>query len=312
MSGWYKQWRDIFDRKWAKDPKMVAVYVYLHSRAYVHKGSWRGQTIERGSCPTSRSDIMEGTGLTEQEVKSRMQKLAEYGEIIVKSSNHGTIVTVCDYDIYEVEEDLFGFEPSSQQPAKNPAGNQQGTSLYKEEGRIKEDNNLINPFSLYKNERERKMMVKEIQKKYNEMFEGQLQPYMKLYLPMQLKVEECVRRFGRASVDLVLEQVSMEPFSLGQNKTGFRASFQYIFEPSEFQKYLERAQLRLRKAKQTPATKSQGTGRQAAVAIQEPITTRKAPDDYEREMRVAAANGNAHAMRLVEQWDKDNERNNKQ
>lgn len=263
MSGWYKQWRDIFDRKWAKDPKMVAVYVYLHTRAYVYRGDWHGQTIERGSCPTSRSAIMEGTGLTEQEVKSRMQKLVDYGEIIIKSSNHGTIVTVCDYDVYEVQEDLFGFESSSQQPANN----QQGTSLYKEEGRIKEDN-LINPFSLYKNERERKMMVKEIQKKYNEMFEGQLPPYMKMYLPTQLKVEECVRRFGRASVDLVLEQVSMEPFSMGHNKTGFRASFQYIFEPSEFQKYLERAQLRLKKGKQTPAAKPQGTGQEAAAVPQ--------------------------------------------
>lgn len=307
MSGWYKQWRDIFDRKWAKDPKMVAVYVYLHTRAYVYRGDWHGQTIERGSCPTSRSAIMEGTGLTEQEVKSRMQKLVDYGEIIIKSSNHGTIVTVCDYDVYEVQEDLFGFESSSQHPANNPAGNQQGTSLYKKEGRIKEDN-LINPFSLYKNERERKMMVKEIQKKYNEMFEGQLPPYMKMYLPTQLKVEECVRRFGRASVDLVLEQVSMEPFSMGHNKTGFRASFQHIFEPSEFQKYLERAQLRLKKESK-PTGKSSGS---AIVAIQEPIATRQAPDDYEREMRAAAAKGNAHAMRLVEQWDKDNERNNKQ
>ena len=139
MSGWYKQWRDIFDRKWAKDPKMVAVYVYLHTRAYVYRGDWHGQTIERGSCPTSRSAIMEGTGLTEQEVKSRMQKLVDYGEIIIKSSNHGTIVTVCDYDVYEVQEDLFGFESSSQHPANIQAGNQQGTSLYIKEGRREED-----------------------------------------------------------------------------------------------------------------------------------------------------------------------------
>jgi hypothetical protein len=61
-------------------------------------------------------------------------------------------------------------------------------------------------------------------------------------------VEDCVRRFGMQTVDLVFEQIKQEPFSLGQNKTGFIANFQYIFTPKNFQQYLERAQLRLKKA----------------------------------------------------------------
>lgn len=89
------------------------------------------------------------------------------------------------------------------------------------------------------------------------MFEGRLPPYTKLYLATQLKVEECIRRFGRASVDLVLEQVDNEPFSLGKNNTGFIATFQFIFEPSEFQKYLERAQLRLKLKKKAQEQKPQ-------------------------------------------------------
>lgn len=246
-SGWYKQQRDLFDRPWAKDAKMVAVYAYLHCCAYVQTGKLHGHLIRRGSCMTSRAAIMEATGLTEQEVKSRMKKLSAFGEIIVKPSNKGNIVTVCDYDSCNEIEDLFSLAASNEDTGKdtNEDTTQEPTYIYK---RNKKEE-YISTYSPY-NERERRTMIKEIQAKYNMMFEGRLPAYTKLYLATQLKVEECIRRFGRASVDLVLEQVDKEPFSLGQNKTGFIANFQFIFEPSEFQKYLERAQLRLKKKAQ--------------------------------------------------------------
>lgn len=299
MSGWYKQWRDLFTRPWAKDPKMVAVYVYLHCCAYANDGNWHGQKIYRGSCPTSRAAIMEGTGLTEQEVKSRLQKLVDAGEIVVKPTNYGTIVTICDYDCYELQTSLFDDEASSQEPAKNQPTTHRGTSLYNKEERIY-NNNLISPYSPYKNERERKAMVREIQMKYNTMFDGRLPAYTKLYLQTELRVAECVSRFGRQSVDLVFEQVSLEPFSMGENKTGFQANFKYIFTPERFNEYLERAKLRMKKKKQQPA--SIVTLNQSAEAPAVPVM--KSADEYEREMRAAAAQGNKRAIWLVEQWDR--------
>ena len=122
MSGWYyKQWNDLFDRVWSNDSKMVAVYVYLHCHAFVQQKKWHGQIIRRGSCPTSRAAIMEATGLSEQEVKTRLRKLIEYGEITVKITNHGNIISVCDYDICDNSENLFNFDTSSQQPSQDPA-----------------------------------------------------------------------------------------------------------------------------------------------------------------------------------------------
>ena len=113
-------------------------------------------------------------------------------------------------------------------------------------------------------------------------------------------VEDCVRRFGLQAVDLVFEQIILEPFSLGQNKTGFQANFQYIFKPANFQQYLERAQLR-RKKQSEPQQKESAGG-----VIEEPEKRyRLSKDEYERDMRQAAAAGNKHAMRLVEQWDKE-------
>ena len=119
MNGWYKHSRNLFDRPWAKDAKMVAVYEYLHCAAYVNNGMLHGQLIRRGSCPTSRAAIMEATGLSAQEVRSRLAKLLEQGEIIIKSTNFGSIITVCDYDSCGMSEDLFELNSTNEQPTNN-------------------------------------------------------------------------------------------------------------------------------------------------------------------------------------------------
>lgn len=96
-------------------------------------------------------------------------------------------------------------------------------------------------------EREDEDLALEAKKRYNKLFEGKLPPCIRLTMPTRLTVEECVRRFGRQAIDVVFEQVQEERFSLGANKTGFIANFQFIFKPNNFQHYLERAQLRRQK-----------------------------------------------------------------
>ena len=114
MIGWFKHHRNLFERPWAKDPKTVVVYEYLHCHAYLNDGMLNGRLVRRGSCPTSRAAIMEGTGLSEDVVKSRLRKLLEYGEIIVNTSNMGSIITLCDYESYNEPEDIFAFNTSSE------------------------------------------------------------------------------------------------------------------------------------------------------------------------------------------------------
>lgn len=151
---WYKQDRNLFERMWAKDDKMIAVYVYLHCCAYLRDGMLHGQLIRRGSCPTTRSAIMEATGLSESEVKLRLRRLQDVGEIIVKTSNRGMIITICDYDSCNEEESIFPLNQSDQTPAGRRLDTTPGTPLdtpYIDNNNI---DNLISPLSPYKMERE--------------------------------------------------------------------------------------------------------------------------------------------------------------
>lgn len=244
---WYKQDTSIFDRPWTKDPKALAVYLYLHCVAYVNDTPWHGRLIRRGSCPTSRSAIMEATGLSEYDVKSRLKILLNSGEILVEVSNVGTIVTCCDYDSYVTQETLFEQNMSSQLPNGLPSQLPNGlpTPIYNKNIEYK---NLRSNNIPSKNEREsQRALIYEIKEVYNKKFAGMLIEWQRLSAKMIQKVDICIQRFGRSSVDMVFDQILNEPFSLGENKTGFRADFDFIFEVRNYEKYLSRYKLRTSK-----------------------------------------------------------------
>lgn len=258
MSGWYKQQRNLPERPWFKEPNVVQLYVALKSLAYVTDGRYQGEIIRRGSCPTTRADLIEMTGMKRMTLDRCLKKLIAYGDVIVKANNRFSIVTICDYDGFETSESLFraadGIADGTTDGISN--GTTDGTAhLLTIEGRYKD--NLITPFSPYKKEREGLDVALEVKKQYNKTFDGKLAPCIRLTMPTRLMIEECVRLFGRQSVDCVFEQVLSEPFSLGQNKTGFQANFQYIFQPKNYQHYLERWKL-ARKKQQQPAADAAG------------------------------------------------------
>lgn len=276
MIGWFKHHRNLFERPWAKDPKTVVVYEYLHCHAYLNDGMLNGRLVRRGSCPTSRAAIMEGTGLSEDVVKSRLRKLLEYGEIIVNTSNLGSIITLCDYESYYEPEDIFAFNTSNETPNKVTSQLPSQLPTYIDNKNIDNKNNLISPYSPYKNERENKDVALEVKKRYNKEFAGMLPPCIRLSTSTRIAVEECLRRFGLQSVDMVFAQIKTEKFHLGDNKTGFIANFTFIFTPKNYQQYIERAQL-ARQKKEAQQTKV------VAPAIQEEPQLTKAEKDAKRD-----------------------------
>lgn len=259
MNGWYKQQRNLSERAWFQDSQMVHLYHFLKERAYVSDSRFQGKVIRKGSCPVTRSEMSEITGMSLKTIDRTLKKLISFGEIIVRGNNRFSVITICDYDNYNNSESLFGSaNDTTGDTAADTARDTTGdtTLIYNKEERIKEDNNILVSFP-YKKERESEDVAFNIKNRYNKRFEGKLPPCIRLTMPTKMMVLECLRRFGAQSVDLVFEQVETEPFSLGINKTGFKASFQFIFDPKNFQGYLERAQLRIQKRQQPQQPSSQ-------------------------------------------------------
>ena len=277
MKGWYRQQRNLSERPWYKDSLMVHLYQFLKERAYVSDGRYEGKLIRKGSCPVTRSEMAEMTGMSLKTIDRTLRRLISFGEIIVKGNNRFSVISVCDYDGFEKQETLFGTaddisNDTTDDTAADTAADT--TLIYTKEGRIKEDNNLIS-FS-YKTEREKEDLLLEIKNRYNKRFTGKLPPCIRLTMPTKVMMAECIRRFGMQAIDIVFEQLEAEPFSMGQNKTGFIARFQFIFDPKNFQGYLERAKLRKQRG-QMPETVSQPQQAKKSVGVieSEPQQTQK-------------------------------------
>ncbi len=268
--GWYKQLRNIPERPWFKDANVVLLYTFLKATAYVSDGKYRDIIVRRGSCPTTRAEMMEATGLSYKQVDDCLRRLIGYNEIFVKGYNKFSIVTICDYDACDNSNDIFDDYEELQRYNKGTTKVQQKVQQsdftpinnIKEERR--EEYTLISNSIPYKKERENNDVALEVKKRYNKEFAGILPPCIRLSTSTRIAVEECLRRFGMQSVDMVFGQIKTEQFSLGNNKTGFMANFTFIFTPKNFQQYLERAQLARQKKEQKtqqpePQPKSNGS-----------------------------------------------------
>ena len=145
LLGYIKLHRQVIEWEWYKDLNTFKVFVHLLLIANTKDAKYMGQTIKRGSKAIKESDLGEEIGLTRQEVRTAIGKLIGSGEIIKKSTNKFTVLSVVNYEVYQ------GYK-SDEQPTTNqqstneqPTINQQSTSIEEELKELKEFKELNNP-----------------------------------------------------------------------------------------------------------------------------------------------------------------------
>ena len=183
------------------------------------------------------------------------------------------------------------------QPTNNLPNNQRTTNeqpaLYIKEGRIIEDN-LRTHFIPSKKRESSKDLALEIKAIYNKVFDGVLRKWERLSADMIIKVDNCVNRFGRQSVDMVFDQVKHEKFSLGENNTGFIADFAFIFKLANYEAYLGRYDLRIKQGNKKPQQQEPQQKRKTEEKIE-------AIDKYEAKSNLP--NSNERKQNLLEMVD---------
>lgn len=126
--GFIKVHRNLMKWEWYADSKMVHLFIHLIMSANFEDKKWRGKPIKRGQLLTGRKSLSIATGISEQSLRTCLHRLKSTGEIIIKSTNQFSLITVCNYDTYQgkVKE---ANQPSNQQSTNNqPTSNQQPTT----------------------------------------------------------------------------------------------------------------------------------------------------------------------------------------
>lgn len=111
--------RKIIEWEWYDDSKMVHLFLHLLLCANHTKNTWRGIPLERGQLITGRSSLSKSTGITEQSLRTCLDKLKSTNEITIKPTSNYSIITICKYDTYQTFEKKSTKKSANDQPTIN-------------------------------------------------------------------------------------------------------------------------------------------------------------------------------------------------
>ncbi len=128
MDTWVKLSRKITDWEWYTDSVVMRVFVHLLIIANWQPKKWKGETIDVGEAVIGRKALAEALELSEQQVRTALDKLESSKTISRRATNKYTIVKVlkyCTYQGSDIEE-----QPTNNQQITNnqPTNNQQITT----------------------------------------------------------------------------------------------------------------------------------------------------------------------------------------
>lgn len=104
MKGFIKLHRQIIDWEWYGDPATKAVFIHILLSACYDSCRFMGNQVSRGQYMTSLSRLSRDLNLSTRQVRTALSRLEKTGEIDTQTSNRATLITICNYDSYQVEE----------------------------------------------------------------------------------------------------------------------------------------------------------------------------------------------------------------
>lgn len=136
MEGWVKLYRSLLNWEWWDDHNVTRLFIYLLLAANSKDNKWRGVTIKRGQLLTSVANLGKFTGLSPKAIRVALNKLKSTNETASTGASHWTIITICNYDIYQDSEILRGKQQGKHQ---GNSGAKQGQSKGKAGATNKKD-----------------------------------------------------------------------------------------------------------------------------------------------------------------------------
>lgn len=128
MAGWIKIFRKIQSWGWYNDSQMVHLFIHLLLEANHEDRIWKGQPVKRGQMIFGRKAVAETLGISEQSIRTCITRLKSTNEITTKSTNKFTLVTIVNYDQYQVEDKKSTSKSTSENANEQPTTNQQLTT----------------------------------------------------------------------------------------------------------------------------------------------------------------------------------------
>jgi hypothetical protein len=181
--------RQLLDWEWYDHLPTKVLFIHCLLRANHSKGSWRGQSYERGEFITSIHGLAVETGLSVKQVRTALDNLTESKELGKRSTSLNTVISVLNYDFYQSVGKPNGTQKASKGQTRGKRGANEGQQI-NNENNVNNENNETNQipaweeFLAYALEKKQKASKQDLKLKYESWIEsgwkvnrgGKLQP----------------------------------------------------------------------------------------------------------------------------------------
>jgi predicted transcriptional regulator len=117
--GWIYLHKSLLEWEWYDDINVFRLFIHLLLKANYTATKWHGIEIKRGQHPTGRFSLSKETGLSEQQVRTALNKLISTNEITKESTSQYTIITITNYDKYQSSNQVPNQRATNEQPTNN-------------------------------------------------------------------------------------------------------------------------------------------------------------------------------------------------
>lgn len=253
MASWIKIFRELLQWEWFEKAEMVQLFIYLLLKASCEDKQWQGISVKRGQLVSTNGSMRRDLKLSEQQIRTCIKRLISTGEITYQSTNRYVIITICNYDKYQENKSTYN-EKINEQANTLPTSNQR--AINEQSTTSKEIKNIRSKeISISKDidtkksrkaaspsasdeaqaeEPSEKIPFAEIKKLWNSTCTG----FARLVVISENrrnKIRNRVSEMGGVEkalpiIKTIFEKAQASSFLKGDNKRGWKASFDWFFE----------------------------------------------------------------------------------
>ena len=249
--GYILQPRIIDESKTSRFPPHVReIWLYLLRRANHEDRVVHGTLIKRGQLKTSYKDIMEDlswyVGFRKESYKKHhcetaMKLLTREQMITTSKTTRGMIVTVCNYDYYQTpknyETDSERFNETTRDRQSTDRINKNEKNERMEEGYTEANASMSNEGrSTQQDQINYKALIDFFNSETNGIFGKVVYPISE---KRKGNIRARIREYGKDVFADMIRRASKSNFLKGENKNGWKATFDWMLKPNNFQKIIE-------------------------------------------------------------------------
>lgn len=108
--------RNIQKWEWKSDPNMVALWIHILTKANFEPNRWQGITIGVGQLVTGRKQLAADTGISQQSIRTCLERLKSTNEVTIKTTANYSIITVTKWEDYQDINQVSNQRSTNDQP----------------------------------------------------------------------------------------------------------------------------------------------------------------------------------------------------